>query len=71
MNTGEIVRAARESREITVKQLSDMTGLSLQTIYGIEEGKTSPKMDTMLLIMRALEYDIIFNPRYKGGYIDE
>ena len=71
MNTGEIVRAARESREITVKQLSDMTGLSLQTIYGIEAGKTSPKMDTMLLIMRALEYDIIFNPRYKGGYIDE
>jgi len=71
MNTGQIVRTARENRGLTVMELADKTGLNFSTIYTIENGKCSPKMDTMLLIMDALDYDIIFNPRYKGGYYGE
>jgi len=71
MKAGQIVRTAREREGLTRKELADKTGLSLPTIYNIESGKTDPKMDTMLRIMRVLDYDIVFNPRYKGGYSDE
>ena len=71
MNTGQIVRTARENRGLTVMELADKTGLHFTTIYSIENGKVSPKMDTMLQIMNVLDYDIIFNPRYKGGYYGE
>ena len=71
MNTGQIVRTARENRGLTVMELADKTGLHFTAIYSIEKGKVSPKMDTMLRIMNALDYDLIFNPRYKGGYYGE
>lgn len=71
MNSGQIVRTARERNGLTVAELADKTGLHFTTIYSIEKGETSPKMDTMLRIMNALDYDIVFNPRYKGGYYGE
>ena len=71
MNSGQIVRTARERSGLTVAELADKTGLHFTTIYSIENGETSPKMDTMLRIMNALGYDIVFNPRYKGGYYGE
>lgn len=71
MKAGQIVRTAREREGLTRKELADKAGLSLPTIYNIESGKTDPKMDTMLRIMRVLDYDIVFNPRYKGGYYSE
>lgn len=71
MKAGQIVRTAREREGLTRKELADKAGLSLPTIYNIESGKTDPKMDTMLRIMRVLDYDIVFNPRYKGGYYGE
>lgn len=71
MKAGQIVRTAREREGLTRKELADKADLSLPTIYNIESGKTDPKMDTMLRIMRVLDYDIVFNPRYKGGYYGE
>ena len=71
MNTGEIVRTARENRGLTVMELANKTGLCFTTIYSIEKGKVSPRMDTMLQIMNTLDYDIVFNPRHKGGYYGE
>lgn len=71
MQSGQIVRTARERRGLTVAELAEKTGLHFMTLYSIEQGKSSPRMDTMLRIMRALDYDIVFNPRYKGGYDNE
>lgn len=71
MNIGQIVQTAREREGLTRKQLAARTGLNYVTIWGIETGKTDPKMGTMLQIMRVLNYDIIFNPKYRGGYIDD
>lgn len=71
MNTAQAVKKARERRGLTRKQLAQKAGLNTVTIYYIETGKTSPKMDTMLAIMRALDFDIVFNPKYKGGYHGE
>lgn len=71
MNVAKIVKTARETRGLSIGQLADKSGISLSTLYYIESGRVSPRMDTMLQIMRVLDYDIIFNPRYKGGYSDE
>lgn len=71
MTTGEIVCRILNRKGITEKQLAEKAGVSLQTIYNIEADRTSPKMDTMLAIMRALNYEIRFVKRYKGGYYDE
>lgn len=71
MQSGQIVRTARERRGLTIAELAKKTGLHFTTLYSIEKGETSPRMDTMLRIMRALDYDIVFNPRYKGGYDNE
>lgn len=71
MNSGQIVRTARERCGLTVAELADKAGLLSTTIYYIEKGDTSPRMDTMLQIMNALDYDIVFKPKYKGGYYGE
>lgn len=71
MTTGEIVCRILNRKGITEKQLAEKAGVSLQTIYNIEADRTSPRMDTMLAIMRALDYEIRFVKRYKGGYYDE
>ncbi|MBR3376132.1 MAG: helix-turn-helix transcriptional regulator [Mogibacterium sp.] len=71
MKAGQIVQTAREREGLTRKQLAAKTGLTYMTIQNIETGKTDPKMDTMLRIMQALNYDTVFNPRYRGGYYGE
>lgn len=71
MKVGQIVQTARKREGLTRKQLAAKAGLTYMTIQNIETGKTDPKMDTMLRIMQALNYDIVFNPRYRGGYYDE
>ena len=66
MNSGEIVKLIREKKGWSRAKLADKTSVSAQTISNIESGSVSPRMDTMLDIMRALDYEIIFNPKYKG-----
>lgn len=71
MTTGQIVKTARERKGLTPKQLADQAEVSLATIYNIEQDKTSPRMDTMLTIMRTLGYEIKFLKRYTGRYYDD
>lgn len=71
MNSAEIVRTAREREGLTRKQLADEAGVEQATIWNIESGKVDPRMGTMLKIMQALGYDIVFNPKYRGGYYGE
>lgn len=67
MNAAQIIRIARETRGLTRSQLAARAGVSLPTIYNIEEGKHEPLMKTMVIIMRAMDYEIVFKPRYRGG----
>ena len=71
MTTAEIVKRARTNKNWTMKRLSEKSGVSLPTIWNIENERNTPSMDTMLALMRAMDYDIVFKPRYKGGYLDE
>lgn len=71
MTAGEIIRTARESKGFTMQELADRSGASLQTIFKIETNRVSPKMDTMLALIEAMDYEVVFKPKYKGGYYGE
>lgn len=71
MTAGEIVRKARESKGFTMQELADRSGTSLQTIFKIETNRVTPRMDTMLALIEAMDYEIVFKPKYKGGYYGE
>lgn len=71
MNIAEIVKTTRKRKGLTMKQLADRSGTSLQTIFKIETNRVVPRMDTMLALMEAMDYEIIFKPKYKGGYYGE
>ena len=51
---GKEVRAFRRSKKITVKELSDQTGLSMGMLSKIENGVTSPSLTTLQLLANAL-----------------
>lgn len=53
---GERLRALRESRNWTLKQLSQSTGLSLTYLSDLERGRTLPSIETLLKI--SLAYDL-------------
>ena len=71
MNIAEIVKTTRKRKGLTMKQLADRSGTSLQTIFKIETNRVSPKMDTMLALIEAMDYEVVFKPKYKGGYYGE
>lgn len=71
MTAGEIIRKARESKGFTMQELADRSGTSLQTVFKIETNRVVPRMDTMLALIEAMDYEIVFKPKYKGGYYDE
>ena len=71
MNIAEIVKTTRKRKGLIMKQLADRSGTSLQTIFKIETNRVVPRMDTMLALMEAMDYEIVFKPKYKGGYYGE
>ena len=71
MTAGEIIRKARESKGFTMQELADRSGTSLQTVFKIETNKVVPRMDTMLALIEAMDYEVVFKPKYKGGYYGE
>ncbi len=52
---GQWVEEERERQDLTQMQLASKAGLHLQTIFGIESGKTrKPGLETMQKIVAAL-----------------
>ena len=51
---GRQVRSFRRQQEITVADLSNMTGLSIGMLSKIENGNTSPSLKTLQTLANAL-----------------
>lgn len=51
---GREVRAFRKQKEITVAELASMTGLSIGMLSKIENGNTSPSLNTLQTLANAL-----------------
>lgn len=48
---------ARRRRGLSQEKLAERTGLCRDTIYKIEMGQRSPRLDTMLILIEALGID--------------
>jgi transcriptional regulator with XRE-family HTH domain len=56
---GEIIKDAREYKEITRAELAEYTFVSEEKIVDIEEDRTVPDFDTALLICNFLDIEVI------------
>ena len=65
MGIPENIKELRKSLKMTQKDLAQITGLSIGTIQGYEQGRYEPKIETLRLLMDALSCnyeDIIDEP---------
>lgn len=63
MELYEILRKERRLRELSQKELSTLTGVSLVTINMLEKGKSNANMATVKKLCEALGYDIILTKK--------
>jgi transcriptional regulator with XRE-family HTH domain len=59
----EDLKAARLKHGLSQAELGLKTGLPQMHISGIETGKIVPRFDTLLEIVRILEFDLLLVPR--------
>lgn len=59
----EALKAARLKRGWSQANLGQKIGLPQMHISGIESGKIVPRFDTLLDLVRILEYDLLMVPR--------
>jgi len=59
MNLGNKLKELRKQRNITIKELSSMTGLSIGFISNLERNQNSPSISNLQLICQALEINIV------------
>lgn len=71
MSFAESLKKARESVNLTQKQLSDLSGVSQSAISAIELGIRSPSESTMKLLADALGYSVsdLMEPEQEEGEI--
>lgn len=55
---GHQLRAMRKARNLSIRALAKMSGLSLNTLSLIENGKTSPSVNTLSRLARSLDAPI-------------
>lgn len=55
---GEKLRAVRETKGLTLKEVAKEAGVSESLVSQIERNRISPAMDTLLEILRVLDLDI-------------
>ncbi|MEH7301901.1 helix-turn-helix domain-containing protein [Neobacillus drentensis] len=57
MNFGEFLRSARVKRKITLRELSEITGISFSQLGKIEREEHKPTKENLLKIINSLEID--------------
>lgn len=56
---GPKIREIRKSRRLSIRALADLSGLSVNTLSLIENGKTSPSVNTLQHLARSLNLPIV------------
>ena len=59
IDIGAGLRALREERNLTIRALAEMSGLNVNTLSLIENGKSSPSVNTLQQIAMALEVPVV------------
>ncbi|MBM7052319.1 helix-turn-helix domain-containing protein [Streptomyces durocortorensis] len=68
MVTPSRITLARKRRGLTLAELSDRAGVSLQSLSNYETGRTAPRPDTVAKIASALDFPTVF---FEGPALDE
>jgi transcriptional regulator with XRE-family HTH domain len=55
MNIGETIRRIRKSKKMTLKQLSEMAGITISFLSDLENSKRLPSIDTLKNISVSLD----------------
>ncbi|MDR1985917.1 MAG: XRE family transcriptional regulator [Treponema sp.] len=55
---GEKIRAFRERRSLTLREVADRAGVSESLVSQIERNRVSPALDTLLALAEALDMDL-------------
>jgi transcriptional regulator with XRE-family HTH domain len=58
VNVGQSIKALREERRISLRMLSERSGVSANALSLIERGKTSPTVTTLVAIARAFNISV-------------
>jgi transcriptional regulator with XRE-family HTH domain len=59
INVGERLRSLRNEHHKTIRELAEASGLSVNTLSLVENGKTSPSISTLQQIAQALDLPIV------------
>ena len=59
MRYGNLVWKIRSSKKLTLQEMEVKTGVSKTAINDIENGKKSPRLDTLQLIANGLDVNVI------------
>lgn len=64
---GAYIQDTRLRKGISQQQLAEMIGKHQKTISSIEQGSIGTKLETLLLVLAALDLNIQLGPRPKAG----
>ncbi|WP_395017714.1 helix-turn-helix transcriptional regulator [Dongia sp.] len=64
---GNLIRRARKRRGLSQTQLGEQAGLRQETISLIETGNPAVRLETLLVVLSALELEFRIGPRGKGS----
>lgn len=56
------LKGLRKKRGLTLDQTAMNAGVSRLTVFNVEHGKTSPTLETLLLMLRALDARLVIEP---------
>lgn len=63
---GNVIRRARKQRQMSQRELGMMARLRQETISLIENGQTDTSIETLLVILAALDLELQIIPRSKA-----
>ncbi|WP_222103012.1 helix-turn-helix domain-containing protein [Sphingopyxis sp. P1IMeth2] len=64
---GAYIQDARARKGISQQQLAEMIGKHQKTISSIEQGSSGTKLETLLLVLAALDLNIAISARTKAS----
>lgn len=67
---GVVLRHFRRGRDLTQAELAKRAGLRQGTVSQVETGLATVKLNTVMDILRALDLEVVIQPRTKGSHSD-
>jgi len=67
---GVVLRRFRRMRDYTQAELAKRAGVRQGTISQVENGLEAVKLTTVMDLLRALDLEVVIQPRTKGSHSD-